>query len=203
MNVRFKHDMHFTAGIFWDDKMRMNNYHLALWMNTNTSNTVDQNIAFERVKYFIYTQLDSTIFINKNLEIQCKKFQNAGLNITTLPGEPVDQLVGIMLYHKLNAITENRLDVVETELGSTQGENVVYLHSDYEQTLGFEISQWWLDPGMSHCDFITENSDKILSISDNSQWRDLDLDWSNDESVVDNPGNVVVFADFKKPNETE
>ena len=118
MNVRLKHDMHFTAGVYYNGEMRMNNYNLRLWMITNTYDASSHNISFDRVKYFIYTEMDSTIFINGDDEEQCQQLVDAGLNITTLPGEPVDQLVGLMLYYKLNAIAETRMTIVETELSS-------------------------------------------------------------------------------------
>jgi len=115
MNVRLKHDIQFTAGIYQDGKLIMNNYNLGLWMTTNSENSVDQSISFERIKYFIYTQIDNTIFINSNQKAQCTLFSKAGLDITTLPSDPVDQIIGIMLYYKLNAITEDRMIIMETE----------------------------------------------------------------------------------------
>jgi hypothetical protein len=202
MNVRLKYDMHFSAGIWYNDAVRMNNYSLRLWMTTNSENPVDQSIAFERIKYFIYTQIDSTIFINHQLENQCQQLVNAGLNITTMPGEPVDQLVGIMLYYKLNAITEDRMIVVETELASTQGENMTYLHSDFETTSGYEQPDWWTSPDLTHSDIVSTDSEKIVSMSQGAAWRDLEMAWA-DISDSDAIGNIVVFADFKRTNETE
>lgn len=202
MNVRLKYDMHFSAGIWYNDAVRMNNYSLRLWMTTNSENSVDQSIAFERIKYFIYTQIDSTIFINHQLENQCQQLVNAGLNITTMPGEPVDQLVGIMLYYKLNAITEDRMIVMETELASTQGENMTYLHSDFETTSGYEQPDWWTSPDLTHSDIVSADSEKIVSMSQGAAWRDLEMSWA-DVSDSKATGNIVVFADFKRTNETE
>ena len=59
MNVRLKHDMSFTAGVYYNGEMRMNNYNLRLWMITNTYDASSHNISFDRVKYFIYTEMDS------------------------------------------------------------------------------------------------------------------------------------------------
>lgn len=202
MNVRLKHDMHFTAGIYYADHLRMNNYHLTLWMTTATKNSTDQNTAFERIKYFVYTQLDSTVFINAGQQAQCQRFIDAGINITTMPADPVDQLIGIMLYFKLNAITEGRMEIVETELSSSLGENITYLHSDFEDSMGFEAPAWWTTPDLVHSDLQPADSDKIVSLSQNTAWRDLELNWSESDDVGES-GNVVVFANFKQPNETE
>lgn len=202
MNVRLKYDMHFTAGVYYKDSLRMNNYSLRLWMTTNSENTADQNISFERLKYFIYTQIDSTIFINSELADQCRQFVGSGLDITTMPGDPVDQLIGIMLYYKLNAITEDRMIIVETELASTIGENMTYIHSDYENTIGYVQPDWWTSSDLTHSDITSIESENVVAISQNTAWRDLDLAWA-DEPVADEAGNVVVFADFKQPDETK
>ena len=202
MNVRLKHDMHFTAGIYYNDQLRMNNYSVRLWMTTTTKNAEDQNTAFERIKYFIYTQLDSTVFVNhQHLEV-CRKLATAGVNVTTMPSEPVDQIIGIMLYFKLNAITEGRMNIAETELTSALGENITYLHSDFEDSMGFEQPAWWTTSDLVHSDIMLEESDKIVSLAQNTAWRDLDMAWADTPTETD-VGNVVVFANFKQPNETE
>ena len=202
MNVRLKYDIMFTAGVYYNNQVRMNNYSLRLWMTTNSENSVDQTISFERIKYFIYTQIDSTIFINNELEDQCYLFTEAGLDITTIPGDPVDQLIGIMLYYKLNAITEDRMLVMETELSSTCGENMTYLHGEFENTSGYVQPAWWTTPDLTHSDFVPTDSENVMAIPQSTAWRELELAWP-DEPAVDAPGNVVVFADFKQPNETE
>lgn len=202
MNVRLKYDIPFTAGVYYNDILRMNNYSLRIWMTTNSENAADQNISFERIKYFIYTEIDSTIFINNTLEEQCQLFTQAGLNITTIPGDPVDQLVGIMLYYKLNAITEDRMIVAETELSSTYGENMTYIHGEFETTSGYIQPDWWTTPDLVHSDFIITDSEKVVEMQQSTAWRELELAWP-DEPSADDSGNVVVFADFKQPNETE
>jgi hypothetical protein len=194
--------MNFAAGVYYENNLRMNNYNLRLWMTTNSANTIDQSVAFERIKYFIYTQMDSTIFINKELEDQCHQFVKAGLNITTMPGDPVDQLVGIMLYYKLNAIAEGRMIIMETELASIQGENMTYLHSDFENPLGYEQPAWWTAPDLTHSDIVPVESEKIVSMPTGTSWRELDMAWA-EVPTDDTTGNIVVFADFKRADETE
>lgn len=202
MNVRLKHDMHFTAGVYYADSLRMNNYTLRIWMTTNSTDAADQSTAFERIKYFIYTQMESTIFINQANETQCQALADAGLDITTMPGEPVDQLIGIMLYYKLNAIVEDRMIIQETEIASAMGENMTYLHSDFETTSGYEQPAWWTSADLTHSDMIQDESENIVSMPGNMVWQDVDLGW-NLPTEADNNGNIVVFADFKKPNGTD
>jgi hypothetical protein len=113
MNVRLKYDFPFTAGIYHNGNFYMNNYALRVLMATVSEDPNDQTTAFERLKYFIYTCMESTIFIDTAETEQCNRYVQAGLNITTMPGAPVDQLIGIMLYHKLNAVMENRMIVLK------------------------------------------------------------------------------------------
>jgi len=201
MNVRLKYDLHFPAAVYYNDQLRMNNYSLRLWMTTNSENPTDQNVSFERIKYFVYTQMDSTVFINSNLKDKCQALVQAGLNITTMPGDPVDQLIGIMLYYKLNAITEDRMTVIETEIASVHGENMTYIHSDFENITDCEQPDWWTSPDLTHSDLVPEDTNKVLSIPNANVWRDLDLVWA--ESTMDDATGNIVIVDFKKNNETE
>ena len=202
MNVRLKYDLHFNAGVYYNSNTILNNYSLRLWMITNTELAEDQNTAFERMKYFVYNHVDNTMFIDRAEHEQCAKFLQAGLSITTMPGDPVDQLIGIMLYHKLNAIMEQRMNIVETELSSSQGQAMTYLHSEGENTLGVEAPTWWLSADLAHSDFALSESEKVVSMQTTTAWRDLDLAWSDLPPSMDH-GNIVVFADFKPNNETK
>jgi hypothetical protein len=202
MNVRIRHTMPFTAGVFYGGEMRMNHYTASLHMITNSSDPASHNVAFERIKFFVYDCLDSTIFINAGAKEQCEKFMNAGLSITTLPGEPVDQLIGLMLYHKLNAIMCDRIVLEETEISSVLGENIVYSHCENEITDIDNIPNWWNLENPAHNDYVSLPVDKIVTMSTELAWRELDLSWPEIQTET-NTGNIVVFADFKPGNETK
>ena len=202
MNVRLRYELPFTAGIYHNGSFCMNNYNLRVLMVTVSEDPNDQTTAFERLKYFVYACMESTIFINANETEQCNRFIQAGLDITTMPGEPVDQLIGIMLYHKLNAVMENRMIVFETEISSAVGEYMTYLHSEEENTVGYVQPEWWTTADLTHCEFATDNSEKVLTIHQISPWPELELGWVDDD-VGDDSGNTVVFADFKKLDDTK
>lgn len=197
MNVRIQYTLDFTAGIYYNNTVSMNNYTLRLWMITNTQNLANQNIAFARLKYYVYSVLDSTIFINSSEIEQQQRLIDAGLKVTNLPGDPVDQLIGIMLYYKLNAIMEDQITVIETEISSTLGESLVYLHSDQENSDLINYPAWWVDPGPSCYDGAVTDQEKIVAIHHSSAWRELELGWP-DAEVSASEDNKVVFADFKK-----
>lgn len=195
MNVRLKHSLTFTAGVYYGGEMRMNHYNLTLHMITNSSDAVDHNVAFERLKYFVYNQLDSTIFINQEHAEKCQQFASAGLTVTTLPGDPVDQLIGLMLHYKLNAIMEDRIIVDETEISSMMGDNMTYLHSDNENTDIGVVPAWWSTADTVHSDYISVKTEKIVNMHANTVWRELNLSWP-ETTASSGTGNIVVFADF-------
>jgi len=199
MNVRIAQLLCFNAGAWYDGELEMNQYTIKLWMITQSENALEQNIAFRRAKHFIHNELESTIFIDAEEEIKGEQLVQSGLNITTLPGDPADQLIGIMLFHKLNAIMEGRIAVVEVEISA--GDAVVYLHGENETSDELVQPVWWSSPDLTHSDIVSTESDKVLSIP--HSWRDLDLDWPKETVIEKDTGNVVVFADFKQPNDTE
>lgn len=201
MNVRLNYTLSFTAGVYYNDTLHMNNYNLTLWMLTNSADPNDHEVSFDRIQYFVNNILHSTIFINSDNREKCQQFVQAGLDITSMPGDPVDQLVGIMLYQKLNAITEGRLLILETEISSQVGSGMVYLHGEHENTTGIVPPEWWNAADLSHCDNDLNHQDKVLTLHQINTWRELDLGWP--DSANNTPDdNTVVFANFKK-DETE
>jgi hypothetical protein len=192
MNVRIKFPITFTAGIFYRDELQMNNYSVTLSMLTNSLDGTINNIALDRIKYFIYTELDSSIFINSADTERCAKFIDAGLKITTIPDAPVDQLIGIMLHYKLSAITEERLLIDEVEISSSLGEGLVYIHGEHENVDDLAIPDWWKSVDLVHCEPELIDTDEIVTLANLAVWRDLDLQWPDEEELE--TGNTVVFV---------
>lgn len=198
MNVRIAQLLCFNAGAWYDGALEMNQYTVKLWMITQSVDSLEQNIAFRRAKHFIHDELENTIFIDSE-DPQCEKFVQASLDLTTLPGDPADQLIGIMLFHKLNAIMEGRIAVVEVEISA--GDAVVYLHGENETSEELPIPDWWTSPDPIHVDYVPTDSDKVLSIPQGTTWRELELAWPTE--VDHATGNIVVFADFKQTDDTK
>lgn len=191
--------MPFTAAVHWQGQVVMNNYLVRMYMITNCYDSASQNTAFERMKHFFFSEMSSTVFVNRELEKECKLLSAAGMDVTTLPADPVDQLIGIMLYCKLNAIMEDRILINEIEISSDLGANMVYLHAADESLGPFEDAGWWYDPDPIHCDISFVNSDKVLAMHRAGAWRELDLAWPDvdaDNSEEDN--NTVVFTQFSR-----
>lgn len=197
MNVRLKKDFVFSAGVIFNDNFFINHYAAQLKMMTVSNDTHEQNVAYERVKYWIDNILDSSILIpSSNQKIMA--FTETGQRLVTLPEEPVDQVIGIMLYCKLNAITEGKLIITDVEISSQQGDNMIYLHNESENLGPFGADGWWQDSRPKCANIRHQPNDKIIELVKPPEWKDLGLDWIEDTDS----DSTVVFADFKK-NETE
>lgn len=197
MNVRLQYTFHFNAGVHWGGQLVMNGYRLTVYMVTNVRESELTTTAFERLKYFITEEIDSTVFINSEEQEACRLYTAAGVSITTLPKDPVDQIVGVMLFHKLNAIMEDRISILETELSSHLGDNMSYLHSENENTEDVEMPKWWTSPDLTHFELEYQDGDHVFSIAPGnySAWTELGLAWPDQEPKE--TGNIV-FADFGK-----
>lgn len=197
MNVRLEYGMAFTAGVWWEGRLIMNNYVARVYMVTACTEPANQNAAFERLKHVIYNEISNTIFVNRQYEKVCANLIAAGLDVTTLPAEPVDQIIGMMLYCKLNSVMEERIIVNEIEISSSLGDNMVYLHAGDENLGPFEAPGWWHDSDPIHCDVSLMDSDKVVAMHRAGIWRELGLAWHELDSGNVND-NTVVFAEFKR-----
>lgn len=196
MNVRLQYDLEFLAGIYYEDTLQMNKYSVSMNLLTKTKDSASTNIAMDRIKAFIFGELDSTVFINQNNMERAEFLQMIGANVTTLPEEPVDQIIGMMLYYKLNAITEGRMAVTALDLCSSLGDSVWYQHDEDDLSGPFAQHGWWHDATIQH-ETIEHDPDpgnvvKVMSTG----WYELGLDWP--ETQLPANANVVVFANFNK-----
>jgi hypothetical protein len=194
MNVRIKFNATFTAGIWYKNSLQMNNYSAEIYFITNTSSNSDHEIGMERVQHFIYKELESTVFINEDDHDQIQALLSAGIKITTLPEDPFDQIVGIVLYSKLNAILENNMTVNAVNIESILGDSIQYLHNNSEIDPVIATPGWWTDTSPRHSDIKQElGKKKVVKLKRSSNWKDLGLSWhqnANDESNE----NVLILA---------
>lgn len=194
MNVKLQYDMDFMAGIWYNHQLQMNHYSLSISLLTQTTDAAATNIAMDRLRYFVLAQMQNTVFIDQqHLEI-AELMKSLGINVTTLPGEPVDQLVGIMLYCKLNAIMENRMTVTALDINSVLGDSVWYRHDDEDSLGPFAQDGWWSRASTQHDTVDLEPaSDKVLKVTTQG-WHDAGLEW--DETSDSDSANTIVYVNF-------
>lgn len=197
MNVKLQYDIDFLAGIYYNDCLKMNSYSISVSLLTKATDAINTNIAMDRLKMFMHGELANTVFVHQVACERAEMMTLMGINVTTLPDEPVDQIVGMMLYYKLNAIMEGRMTVTRLDLSSILGDSVWYQHDAEEDSPGpFRVEGWWHEPTVQH------NTIKIDSLADNvlkvvpNAWAEYGLTWP--ETTTEPTANTVVFADFSK-----
>jgi hypothetical protein len=189
--------MDFLAGIYYDERLQLNSYSISMSLLTKTTDAVNTNIAMDRLKMFMHGELSNTVFINQALRERAEMLQIMGVNVTTLPEEPVDQIVGMMLYYKLNAIMEGRMSVTRLDLMSALGDSVWYQHDAEEDSPGpFRAEGWWHESTVQHDTVVQGDSgDNVVKVIPNA-WIEYGLTWPED--TPEPTANTVVFANFSK-----
>ena len=195
MNVKIGFNANLTAGVWWDDHLIMSNYAVTFKLITVTPDVRDSNIALDRLKYLLDEVLTDSVFINETETDQIKKLKAAGIDTVIMPEEPVDQIVGMMLFAKANAIMEGRMTVRSVLLSSNVGDNIIYEHDLRESLAPFDQPGWWLDSGPDCVTAAKKPKEKVFVIEPD-KWRELDLEWHDLQTEAEEE-NVLVFSDFK------
>jgi len=187
MNVRLGYSATFTAGVYFESGVIMNTYNADFQLMTKTDDSVDQNIAIERLKYIIYEQFADSIFLglsSKNLET---KFNDVGFRTIVMPDESADQIVGLVLFSKLNSAMEDKIEVIDISIRSSIGGGVSYLHCEGESVGPLEKSGWWSQP-TPICSDKNSKTKKIVNLNEIT-WKSLDLEWNDgqyeEETIIE------------------
>jgi len=195
MNVRLEYDMQWRAAIWFENCLQINSYNMELAITTNTSNADDHVVSLNRLNHFVYNEMANTVYIHQNDVTQIQALTSAGIKVTTMPEQPIDQIIGIALYCKLNAILEERMIVTNVTIQSLLGDNVRYLHSSQESLGPCSDTGWWNESGPVHSNFKPVTGGKrVVKLNRTPTWRDLDLGWSGTEQPKNE--NTVMFAKF-------
>jgi hypothetical protein len=128
------------------------------------------------------------VLVDHREKAAIKRLQAAGMRTVILPEQPVDQIIGMMLYSKLDSVMEGRMTVTQLKLSSELGENVTYFQTDNETIGPFAQKGWWNSAEPSVSD--SKDGGKIVSIKGTTTWQLLGLDWGDKEE--ENKGNTVV-----------
>ena len=193
MNVRLEHQFEFTAGTYFDAKLHMNNYRVKIEMITLSVDSIEQNIALDRMRHMLFNHFQDCVFVQSSEIDAIDKFQNAEINVVVIPETPVDQIIGIMLYCKLNAVMQDRLCITQLKISSDLGQNLWYLQCDEEEVGPFEDLGWWhsADPNTFEKN---KNYSNIIRLQKNNSWHDFNLEWDDELLVKDDNSTVLAFG---------
>jgi hypothetical protein len=198
MNVRLQARHHFRALVHWQNNAFINQYDVTLDITTGCDDHDSQNVAMDRINHMLFHCFSDSIMINSDLTSEIRLYQAAGLKITTLPTDPFDQIIGLMLYSKLNAVCEGRMTVDSVSICSDHGDHIWYLHDHTEAIGPFAKAGWWNEPSCRHW-HSTSSPDTVVDLKSKSDWARVDLAWPA-ENQHSQDGKVV-FAKFDRDDD--
>lgn len=200
MNVKLDWRGDFLGICAYDDKIFPNHFIVDVKMVTKTENPRFQNVAFERMKLLVTEIFGNGIFVgheNPNLEALSKIYPE---KMVILPEEAYDQVIGIALYCKANAVMENAIHCHSVKISSHVGDSVWYQFEDGEDSGPYAVAvprkrkskrdttPWW-----HRSDVLTFDATGKLEYS---SWEDLGLGWEEEAEVVLETGGEII--DMKK-----
>jgi hypothetical protein len=196
-NVRLDWNFSFLAGYHADSQNQYccNEYNVNLNMITNSTSGWDHDTAFERIKYYSTYVLSSCVFVDEQQTEAVERYTNAGMRVIALPQIPVDQIIGMMIHYKFNAMLEDRVTVVGTAINSRAGNGIVYLHDEEENAGPFTDDDWWDDPEPTYG---RKEKTSIVDFSKKGAWETLNLLWNEQPAIIEieqkePSGNIVTF----------
>jgi hypothetical protein len=199
MSTRIERNFAFQAAVYLNGEFILNLYNLKINMNVVTTCAKEQQIASERIKYFLSDCLQNSVFIQTTEERAIEKFREADIKVCTLPDEAYDQTVCIALFNKLNAIAEGRITIEEITIGSTLNDDVKLIFSKEESIGPFSMTGWWDQPTLSINDILKKKSkQKIVKLQKLNDWAEFDLMWANLPADATETKQIYFINDLEK-----
>lgn len=189
----------FQTGMYFEHNILFNLYDISVTMLVETESIREQNIALTRMRYFLTESLEHSIMIHESETDMINKLTLCGIKVCTLPEQPYDQILGIMLMTKFNAITEGRLLITDMEIGSRLGDNVSFIQSIEDPTGPFESTGWWNESNTKISSVTSsDKKEKIVRLMKNhSEWDSLDLSWK-EKSKRQSKSAEIVFTNSEE-----
>lgn len=195
MTARIHKSFDLLAGLHFNGQYYVNQYLIDATFTVDTSSIAEQNIAMERIKFFLHECLQHSVFVNQTDTDSVEKYSKIGMSVCSIPEEPYDQIIGIMLMTKLNSIAEGRLTIIDLSIESSMSDGVSCCISEEDSLGPFYEKGWWNDSSQQINDISSKNK-KIVKLSKSkTEWQDVYLDW--EEKANTTPAEIV-FASFDK-----
>lgn len=139
----------YTNTVVIGNKIWPNDTEINLHFSPCTDDPQQQNITFEKYKYVFNKVLQNSVFIEN--EKQYNTFKTYNDYVIDFSHRPVDQIVGVTLFAKLNSIGGDCLKITGLEIESWQGENIRFVINENSPEWDIIESseknkyQWWMD----------------------------------------------------------
>jgi hypothetical protein len=194
MSVSLAKNWYFSAIVVSEryETAVLNPYTVHTEFTTVSESNIDHNRAYGRFKYWMQEVMQDSVLIARD-HPRLKTWVDTGSKVLIFPEDPVDQLVGIMLYCKLSAVVQTNMIIDQVSVTSSLDDDITYHHYSDEDRGPFNESGWWNDSGPNWQIINKKSRGKIVDLQRTLDWKDLNLEWNQESS-----DNRVVQADFTK-----
>lgn len=148
MNIEMSWNVNTYGLLYIGNSLSSNEYSINVRVITNTESTHEQLIAYSRQKFFLTAILENSIFLDYSIENHHFLTDNLDQNFVYLPGPCSDFNICVALFHKLTAISDNKLIVDQIELASSVGDNIFYTFDSSMIVPLFNSASWCTAPGI-------------------------------------------------------
>jgi len=184
MITRIERDIYFVAGVHFDDAYFINTYDFVISMLVETDIQKEHTVAIERLDFFIKNIVTNSVFVNEDKHEAIEKYAEAGMDIITLPGEPYDQIVAMVLLLKLNSIMENRIKITDLTANSLLGDGIRYpIVSETAENADIMMGDnWWHNSDIETTNNIFNfepEDNNVVKLFDDSVWAEYNLSWKD------------------------
>lgn len=193
MNVRLLYKANFLGINVVESRFYPNNFKVKLSMVTGSDDPITQNVAFERIKFVIKEIFNNGIFVGGESPLAPEFLKLSPTKVIILPELAYDQIIGMALYCKLNAVLNGQLTIEDLQISSSAGENIWYAIDENDEMGNFsvplnkkkKILPWWHREDLTTYD--------IKGEVPKFDWSAIDLDW---EQVNADQMSVEFESDF-------
>lgn len=180
MTTRIEKDFVFQAAVFFENNFLLNIYELTLSMLVESESIREQNVAMERVKYIIEDCLENCVFVEEANTQKIQDFQKAGIKVCTLPEEPYDQIISLILLLKLNSVMEGKMSITDLVLGSKLSDGVRFTAVVEMAENVFPGNHWWTKSTTEINHLSKPNrKEKIVKLFKDENWDNIGLVWKD------------------------
>lgn len=197
MNVNLTKTWHVPVIVVSEryDHPRVISYMVTVSMTSTSMHSAYTNTAYERMRHWMTSIMRDAVIIDKN-HPDLETWQTTGARCMVFPDDPVDQLVGIMLCCKLNAMCQGHLEVSSVVISSELDEDISYYHAQEDDEGPFSDSGWWND-SRPNWDSIVKRRKKntnVINLRREPEWKDLELDWPSDPEDSTDTNKITEFS---------
>jgi hypothetical protein len=162
-------------------------------MEVTTENIREQQIAMERMKYFIHECLENSIFVQDTDRAIIEKYSACGIRVCEIPEEPYDQIIALLLLLKLESIAEYRLAMTDIVLTSKLSDDVRFKEDILTAKTEMPIVGWWAESNTATTNVakVKNKKDKIVKMVNTSEWNDVGLSWEEDTANTSNVTEII------------